>query len=94
MTISRVHRYCAVLLILGSLLTVGIAQQPQSQRMDEWKALEISLKDAKSIHPKNGFVPDEATAVKIGDAAASGNTERRSFQKSGRFVLDCMTIRG
>jgi hypothetical protein len=45
--------------------------QPQEGRIDEWKALEISLKGAKSIQPKNGFVPDEATAIKIGEATAS-----------------------
>lgn len=38
--------------------------------MDEWQALEISLKNAQSLHPKDGFVPDESTAVKIGEAAA------------------------
>ena len=32
--------------------------------------MQISLKGAKSITPKNGFVPDESTAVKIGEAAA------------------------
>jgi hypothetical protein len=45
--------------------------QPQGGRIDEWKALEISLKGARSIQPKNGFVPDEATAIKMGEAAAS-----------------------
>ncbi|HET9407969.1 MAG TPA: NTF2 fold immunity protein [Candidatus Sulfotelmatobacter sp.] len=33
--------------------------------------MEISLKGAKSMHPKGGFVPDESTAVKIGEVAAS-----------------------
>jgi len=32
--------------------------------------MQISLKGAKSITPKNGFVPDESTAVKIGEAVA------------------------
>lgn len=38
--------------------------------MDIWTALQISLKGAKSITPRNGFVPDESTATKIGQAAA------------------------
>ncbi len=40
--------------------------------MDEWKALDLSLsqKSMKSIRPKNGFVPDEATAIRIAEAVA------------------------
>lgn len=50
------------------------AQRASQQPMDRWVALEWSLRNAippyKTIHPKNGFVPDESTAVKIGEAAA------------------------
>jgi NTF2 fold immunity protein len=50
------------------------AQRASQQPMDKWVALDWSLKNAKpaykTIHPKNGFVPDESTAVKIGEAAA------------------------
>jgi NTF2 fold immunity protein len=63
-------------LLLFLVLSCGATQmqrehapKPQ-QKMDEWQALEISLKNAQSIHPKDGFVPDEATAAKIGEAAA------------------------
>jgi len=38
--------------------------------MDEWEALRISLQGARSVHPKNGFVPDDTTAVRIGEATA------------------------
>ena len=65
------------ILLLFLMLSCGAAQmqrehapKPQ-QKMDEWQALEISLKNAQSIHPKDGFVPDEVTAVKIGEAAAT-----------------------
>jgi Protein of unknown function DUF72/NTF2 fold immunity protein len=50
------------------------AQQAAPQPMDKWDALDWSLKNAKpsfkTVHPKNGFVPDEPTAVKIGEATA------------------------
>lgn len=39
--------------------------------MDEWEALQISLKGVKSIHPRNGFVPDESTAIQIAEAVAT-----------------------
>jgi hypothetical protein len=40
--------------------------------MDEWQALDLSLRQPqmKSIHPKNGFVPDGITAVRIAEAVA------------------------
>ena len=66
----RIQAISGALLLLGILLARGAAQQPQSQRMDEWRALEISLKGAQSIHPEGGFVPEESTAVRIGEAAA------------------------
>ena len=53
-----------LLLLAGCLLAMG--QQP----MDEWEGLRISLRGARSIHPKKGFVPDEVTAVRIGEATA------------------------
>jgi hypothetical protein len=68
---NRMFGTVVLLFVFGS----GLAQQQKrgldaQQTMGEWKALEISLRNAKSIHPKNGFVPDESTAVKIGEAAA------------------------
>ena len=38
--------------------------------MDEWKALDLSLKSTKSIRPKSGWVPDEITAIRIAEAIA------------------------
>jgi hypothetical protein len=70
-------------LVVVSLLCTGIisgslekqsSPQTAQQPMDRWEALDWSLKNAKppykTIHPKNGFVPDESTAVKIGEATA------------------------
>lgn len=39
--------------------------------MDEWTALDLSLKSAKGIRPKNGWVPDEATAIRVAEAIAT-----------------------
>jgi hypothetical protein len=88
----------AVLLLLGLLVAQAIAQQPQRKRMDDWEALDWSLKDAKSIRPKNGFVPDEATAVKIAEAAAIAQygekriSEERPFR--ARLRGDTWTVQG
>ncbi len=80
----KMHTIC-VLLLLVFLLASGTAQQPQSQRMDEWKALEWSLKGAKSIRPKNGFVPDEYTAIKIGEAAAIAQYGEKTISEEKPF---------
>lgn len=68
----RVRLITTASLLLAFLAVSGRAQEPQRQQesMDIWKAMEISLKGAESMHPKGGFVPDESTAVKIGEVAA------------------------
>jgi|SRR5271165_377782 len=71
----------SLLLLAGCLL----AQVPLQQRMDEWKALEISLRGAKSIRPKNGFVPDEATAARIGEAAAVAQYGEKTISEEKPF---------
>ena len=81
----RIQAISAALLLLGVLLVHGAAQQPQSQRMDEWKALEISLKGALSIHPKGGFVPDESTAVRMGEAAAIAQYGEKTISEEQPF---------
>jgi hypothetical protein len=60
----------SVLVWISCLLATGTAQEQPKHVIDEWEALQISLKTAKSIVPGNGFVPDEATAVSIGEAVA------------------------
>lgn len=66
--------------------------------MDEWKALEISLKGTKSVRPKDGFVPNESTAVKIGEAAAIAQygekpiAEERPFR--ARLYGDTWIVKG
>jgi NTF2 fold immunity protein len=67
----KTHKITTVVLLpLFFFLNVWADQQNQQKPMDEWEALEISLKGARSIHPKNGFVPDESTAIQIAEAAA------------------------
>jgi hypothetical protein len=81
----RIQMISSTLLLLGVLLANGAAQQPKSQRMDEWKALEISLRGAQSVHPKGGFVPDESTAVRIGEAAAIAQYGEKTISEETPF---------
>jgi NTF2 fold immunity protein len=87
----------AALLFFGTLL-VGPIIGSFSQGIDEWEALDRSLRTAKSIHPKNGFVPDESTAVKIGEAAAAAQygevriSQERPFR--ARLRGDVWTVQG
>jgi len=74
-----------LVLLIGCLLVSGTPQGLQQQRMDEWKALEVSLRGAKSIHPKNGFVPDETTAVRIGQAAAAAQYGEKTIVEEKPF---------
>lgn len=68
--------------------------------MDEWKALDLSLsqKSMKSIRPKNGFVPDELTAIRIAEAVAIAQwgekqiAEERPFK--ARLRGDVWTVQG
>jgi hypothetical protein len=66
--------------------------------MDEWKALDLSLKSAKSIRPKNGWVPDEATAIRIGEAVAIAQWGEAKIAKERPFKArlrnDVWTIHG
>ena len=47
--------------------------------------MQISLKGAKSITPRNGFVPDESTAVKIGQAAAIAQYGEKTISQEMPF---------
>jgi hypothetical protein len=84
-TLVRIHKLGGALLSFGFLLANGIAQQSQPQPMDIWTAMQISLKGAKSITPKNGFVPDESTAVKIGQAAAIAQYGEKTISQEMPF---------
>jgi len=83
----RVRTISMASLLLAFLLGFGKAQQPptESKPMDEWKALEISLKGARSIHPKKGFVPDESTAIKIGEAVAVAQYSEKTISEERPF---------
>jgi hypothetical protein len=81
----RIQHVGSALLFLVILLPGGAAQQPKNQRMDEWQALETSLRGAKSIRPKSGFVPDESTAVKIGEATATAQYGERTIAAEKPF---------
>jgi hypothetical protein len=85
-------------LALGCVFLVGLAQQREAKKIDEWEALDISLRSAKSIHPRNGFVPDESTAVRIGEAVALAQygdkviAAERPFR--ARLKEDVWTVQG
>lgn len=80
MNFSLVIRFICI-----SVLIATAAGQQRSDRMDEWQALQISLKTAKSVQPTNGFVPDEATAAAIGEAVAVAQYGREQIAKEEPF---------
>lgn len=84
--------------VAGSILICGLAQQREAKRIDEWEALDISLKSAKSIHPKDGFVPNEATAIKIAEAVAMSQYGEQTISRErpfrARLQGDVWTVMG
>jgi hypothetical protein len=64
-------------------------QQASQQPMDKWEALDWSLKNAqpayKTIRRKNGFVPDEPTAVIIGEAVARAQYGEKQISEEKPF---------
>jgi hypothetical protein len=89
----KTHKIATVwpLLLFFVFLNMWAADhQNQQKPMDEWEALQISLKGARSIRPKNGFVPDESTAIQIAEAtvkAQYGEKEKKRFRTNNRSVL-------
>jgi hypothetical protein len=82
-----------VLFLLGVQSVRMISASPlqsSQQPMDKWEALDRSLKSSnpfpyKTVHPKNGFVPDEATAVRIGEAVAIAQYGEKQISKERPF---------
>lgn len=68
-----------------SYLICGLAQQREAKHIDEWDALEISLKSAKGIRPRDGFVPNETTAIRIAEAVAIGQYGEQTISKERPF---------
>lgn len=56
--------------VLFALLLCGQAPQREAKRVDEWQTLEMTLQGQRSEQPRNGFVPNETTASRIGEAVA------------------------
>jgi hypothetical protein len=92
------NSFLRAVLVVVSLLCTGIisgsvqerfSPQTAQQPMDRWEALDWSLRNAKppykSIHPDNGFVPDEATAVKIGEAVAIAQYGEKQISQERPF---------
>lgn len=95
MTIQRFGIGAVALAWIG---LCGLAQQREAKRIDEWEALDLSLKSAKSIRPTNGFVPDEATAVRIGEAVAIAQYGEKTIATErpfkARLKQDVWTVKG
>lgn len=94
----KTYLFCMALFVSGVLFMRMISasplqkpSQPASQQpMDKWEALDWSLKSSnpfpyKTIHPKDGFVPDEATAVRIGEAVAIAQYGEKQISKERPF---------
>lgn len=81
------HKIATVLMLLLFFFMVvwATGQQNQQKPMDEWEALQISLKGAKSIRPKNGFVPDESTAIQIAEAAVKAQYGEKTVSDEQPF---------
>ena len=60
----------SVVLLLTLLLQCPIGAQRGERRMDEWEALKASLVGARSVEPRQGFVPTQEAAVQVADAVA------------------------
>jgi NTF2 fold immunity protein len=59
-----------LLVLFAAALTASLSGQQGAESVDEWRDLDLSLKGATPLHPKNGFVPDEVTAIRIAEAVA------------------------
>lgn len=84
--------------IMIALLSIAGGQTREAKRIDEWEALDLSLQGEKSVQPAKGFVPDEATASRIGEAVAAAHygeeriTRQRPFHS--RLRGDVWTVKG
>jgi hypothetical protein len=86
----------AILIVLFSLR----AQNRGARQIDEWEALDLSLKQKsmKSDLPRVGFVPDERTATTIAEAVAAAlygakrTAEERPFR--ARLKGEVWTVMG
>jgi hypothetical protein len=72
-----------LVVVMAAILFLPLAVT--QERMDEWQALVISLKVAKSFTPKKGYVPDEATAIRIGEAVAIAQYGETTIAKERPF---------
>ena len=58
------------LLVLIAFLLCGQVPQREARPLDKWQTLEMTLQGQKSEQPRKGFVPDQKTASRIGEAVA------------------------
>src|SRR5260370_39567515 len=75
----------SILPVLGAIVAACLFAQREAIPMDEWKALDLSLKATKSTRPKSGCVPDKITAIRIGEAIAIGQWREMRGAKERPF---------
>jgi hypothetical protein len=92
------YRTCVSMVFASCVL---VCAQPRSApQLDEWQALDLSLKQRsmKSDIPKEGFVPNEQTAIAIGEAVATAlyGGEQVATERPFRARLrgDVWTVKG
>ena len=59
-----------LLVLFAAVPTASLSGQQGMKPVNEWRDLDLSLKGATPLRPKDGFVPDEATAIRIAEAVA------------------------
>lgn len=70
--------------LCAAVLAVALFGQKGSES-ELWDDLDYSLKGATSLHPKNGFVPDEVTAIKIAEAVATAQWGEKQISAERPF---------
>lgn len=61
-------RKIGLLVAIALAMDLVSAQESEKSSQTNWDAVEASIKGVASYKPKNGLVPDEATAVQVAEA--------------------------
>jgi hypothetical protein len=98
MSFNRLNGGLGLLFLSACGLVCGVVQHANPKSMDEWEALQLSLRGTKSIRPTNGFVPDEATAARIGEAVAVAQYGEKTIGLErpfrARLYIDTWIVKG
>jgi len=86
-------------LVILVLMFVGLVSGQTQRSTDDWDEESYkSLKTSIPIHPKDGFVPDEPTAIKIAEAIAVAQFGEKKISEEkplrARLRGDVWTVAG